>query len=99
MQRTLWPTPDGSLSYHYHMLNVTNAEGKQFVPYYLGCQGPAKGKCKDTADPRGQSWCGPGCDAQLCVQPGTEPSKLKNYIKKYADVSWLDQYTINHYHS
>lgn len=72
--------------YHYH--------SRQFAPYHLACQGPSLGKCAETQ--RGNNYCHPGCGADVCVQPGTDEQKLREYLAKW-NPKWLDMHTVNDY--
>ena len=50
-------------------------------PYYVGCQGPSKGKRNSTVSNNYDSgWCGPGCGFDICVQPWTNASALTAYL-------------------
>ncbi|XP_063693509.1 uncharacterized protein LOC134825283 [Bolinopsis microptera] len=80
------PTDTGEVKYHYH--------SRAIVPYHMACQGPALGQCDGTQS--GTNYCHPGCGAQVCVQPGTSETKLKEYIGKFND-TWLEKYTTNPY--
>lgn len=51
-----------NITYHYHSTTYT--------PYHLACQGPALGQCSRTQN--GVDFCGPGCGAEVCAQPGTK---------------------------
>jgi len=76
----------GDVVYHYHT--------RPFVPYTLACQGPALGKCEET---QGRTnYCHYGCKAEVCVQPGTSETKLREYLAGW-DEGWLDRYTVNDY--
>jgi len=77
-------TDTGEVVYHYHQ--------RAIVPYTLACQGPALGKCEETQ--RGTSYCHPGCGAEVCVQPGTDPRALEEYLGKW-NSTWLESYTVN----
>lgn len=70
--------------YHYHATT--------FTPYHLACQGPALGKCDTTQ--HGASFCGEGCGAEVCAQPGTSKAALRRYLSKW-NSTWLDMYTHN----
>jgi hypothetical protein len=70
--------------YHYHATT--------YSPYHLACQGPALGKCHETQ--HGADFCGEGCGAEVCAQPGTKMSDLKSYVSKW-NSTWLQHYTIN----
>ena len=78
------PVDTGEVKYHYH--------SRAIVPYHLACQGPALGQCNKTQS--GTNYCHPGCGYQVCVQPGTNEKKLKEYLAKFND-TWLDKYTVN----
>jgi len=77
---------DAEVLYHYH--------SRVFVPYILACQGPALGNCDDTQGIT--NYCHYGCGAEVCVQPGTSETKLREYLAGWDD-EWLDQYTTNDY--
>eukprot|EP00475_Leptophrys_vorax_P041249 TRINITY_DN77808_c0_g1_i1.p1 TRINITY_DN77808_c0_g1~~TRINITY_DN77808_c0_g1_i1.p1 ORF type:complete len:419 (-),score=105.61 TRINITY_DN77808_c0_g1_i1:112-1197(-) len=84
------PVDDDSNSsevvYHYHATTYT--------PYHLACQGPALGKCHEVQ--HGADFCGKGCGADLCVQPGTEKSALERYIARFdASGTYLSKHSIN----
>jgi len=72
--------------YHYHATTTT--------PYHLACQGPALGQCEDTQG--ATSFCGKGCGAEVCVQPGTNKAQLEAYVAKF-NQTWLQSYTANSY--
>ena len=72
----------GGVVYHYHATTYT--------PYHLACQGPALGACAST----GTQFCGPGCGAQVCAQPGTDARALEAYVGRF-NASWLERYTTN----
>jgi hypothetical protein len=81
------PTDDDKLDeivYHYHATT--------YSPYHLACQGPALGKCESTQ--HGASFCGEGCGAEVCAQPGTKMAALRTYLSKW-NSTWLDHYTTN----
>ena len=95
----------GKVIYHYHYQNTTwdpyDSESP-FVPYYIGCQGPSKGKCNQTlryvgnnSSPFASPICGQGCGYDICVQPGTSKIEMKKYLKSWGDSQWLDQFTVN----
>ena len=90
--------PKYAVRYHYHATGVTNLGGDSpHQPYYLGCQGPAKGRCDATVNASyddGANWCGPGCGAELCVQPGTSRAALEAYIDSFTP-GWLGNFTTN----
>lgn len=98
--------------YHYHAHETTTLPSMNFIhqepsfqPYFIGCQGPSKGKCSETIAkaPEGMSdldhnWCGVGCGFQLCVQPGTKGSDLITYLETFGKgTEWLNSYTVNNY--
>lgn len=76
-----------------------------FQPYFIGCQGPSKGKCNSTIAkaPSGMhdldhNWCGVGCGSELCIQPGTSNASLVTYLGKFGKgMDWLNMYTVNDY--
>lgn len=72
------------VAYHYHASTST--------PYHLACQGPALGRCDSTQG--GTNFCGKGCGAEICVQPGTDRKKLEAYLAKW-NSTWLQSYTVN----
>ena len=77
----------------------TGPRHRRTFPYHLGCLGPAKLKCNDTVSSKhdgGANWCGPGCGAEICVQPGTDKDLLTAYIDSFT-AGWLDGYTTNEY--
>ena len=74
----------GNVVYHYHARTST--------PYHFACQGPALGKCAQVQ--HGNDYCGPGCGADVCVQPGTDKEALLQYLGKF-NSTWLQQYTVN----
>ena len=79
------PTGNGTeVAYHYHATSYT--------PYHVACQGPALGRCERTQ--HGVSFCGKGCGAEVCVQPGTSAAALRTYLRRW-NASWLDAHTIN----
>ena len=73
-----------SITYHYHATTST--------PYHLACQGPALGKCNETQF--GVNFCGMGCGAEVCAQPGTARSDLAAYTSNWNE-TWLDSYSTN----
>ena len=85
------PTDDddleNSVTYHYHATTYT--------PYHLACQGPALGKCEGTQS--GTSFCGKGCGADVCVQPGTRKAGLDSYLSGFDNKTWLSAYSTNAY--
>ena len=81
------PTDDDDLTnvvYHYHSTTYT--------PYTIACQGPALGECESTQG--GANFCGKGCGADVCVQPGTAKEDLVSYLSAF-DKTWLDNYSNN----
>ena len=72
--------------YHYHATT--------YCPYHMACQGPALGQCNRTQygqphlRPQGvtergignANFCGKGCGADVCVQPGTPEPALRHYL-------------------
>jgi hypothetical protein len=70
--------------YHYHATT--------YSPYHIACQGPALGKCHTTQ--HGADFCGEGCGAEVCAQPGTKKVALQSYISKW-NSTWLKRYTNN----
>ena len=90
----------GTVAYHYHAQNAINevAGGDGFRPYYLGCQGPAKGLCEKnvnwTAHDMGHVYCAEGCGAEICVQPGTRADALGAYVDQF-NATWLESFTVN----
>jgi hypothetical protein len=101
-----------NVTYHYHahesfvMPSLTfNKQEPTFQPYFIGCQGPSKGKCNETISkaPKGMSdlkhnWCGIGCGADICVQPGTTNASLATYLKTFGKgLDWLTGKTVNDY--
>jgi len=83
------PVSDDSdeVVYHYHT--------RPYVPYTIACQGPSLGKCRKTQTPT-SNYCHAGCDADVCVQPGTKPWKLDQYLGQW-DRHWLSWYKVNDY--
>mmetsp|Transcript_35318 Transcript_35318/g.94621 ORF Transcript_35318/g.94621 Transcript_35318/m.94621 type:complete len:373 (+) Transcript_35318:324-1442(+) len=75
---------DDAVVYHYHASTAT--------PYHLACQGPALGKCSDTQ--HGVDFCGVGCGAEVCAQPGTSVDELASYVAEW-NTTWLESYTNN----
>jgi hypothetical protein len=73
-----------TVSYHYHSTTYT--------PYTLACQGPALGECESTQG--GANFCGEGCGADICVQPGVAQEDLEAYVDEF-DSTWLAKYTTN----
>ena len=61
---------------------------------HINLQGPSLSRCAETQ--QGTNYCHPGCGSDVCVQPGTIPDKLREYIAKWED-GWLDRYTVNDY--
>ena len=41
-------------------------------------QGPSLSRCAETQE--GTNYCHPGCGSDVCVQPGTIPDKLREYL-------------------
>lgn len=80
------PIDTGEIEYHYHSRTIT--------PYHMACQGPSLGRCAETQ--KGTNFCHPGCGADICVQPGTDEAKLREYLAQW-DPTWLDKYTVNDY--
>jgi hypothetical protein len=81
--------------YHYHSTT--------YAPYTLACFGPALGRCNETqSDPieingiiiPSTNYCGWGCGAQICIQPGTDMAALKNSLANF-NATWFDSYTNN----
>lgn len=72
------------VAYHYHATT--------YSPYHLACQGPALGKCNTTQ--HGANFCGEGCGAQVCAQPGTSKPALQSYLSKW-NSTWFGKYTNN----
>ena len=99
------PTPPHyEVKYHYHAQPVYNLPGQPHKPYYMGCQGPSKGKCNSTVSKEyddGANWCGEGCGYDLCAQPGvTTQSDLESYLDSFTNnkgAAWLGNYSINDY--
>jgi len=108
------PTPENLevVTYHYHahessvMPSLTfDHQEPTFQPYFIGCQGPSKGKCNTTIAkaPSGMSdlnhnWCGVGCGSELCVQPGTSNASLVTYLGGFGKgIDWLYHHTVNDY--
>lgn len=89
----------GAVTYHYHARDHYNTPGTPHVPYYMGCQGPSKGRCNDTVSDEydgGSNWCGQGCGFEVCVQPGTDKAKLQVYLASFpAGDKWLDGFSVN----
>jgi hypothetical protein len=98
--------------YHYHAHELTvmpsltfTKQEPLFQPYFIGCQGPSKGKCNSTIAKAPKmmtdlyhNWCGVGCGAELCVQPGTSNSSLTTYLTKFdKGMDWIRNYTTNDY--
>ena len=92
----------GNVVYHYHAQDIVNqvSGGDGFHPYYLGCQGPALGKCQThvnwTAWDMGHVYCDSGCGAEVCVQPGTRRDALESYLDTF-NSSWLKHFTTNEF--
>ena len=112
------PVPDGGadpVTYHYHTVDVDHynaTDGERLAPYILGCFGPAQGKCEElqsvtsggsVQSPVRNVYCGAGCGADLCVQPGTPPVVLRAYLLRVSGRSsedldaWLASRTTNDY--
>ena len=95
------PGSNGEVVYHYHAMGVTNEAGKPHRPYFMGCLGPSKGRCNSTVSPEydgGANWCGQGCGADICVQPGTDRDALTIYLDGFTGgrgAAWLAQYSVN----
>ena len=99
--------PHMNVTYHYHASDEYNLPGKPHRPYYMGCQGPSKGKCNSTVNPdydSGANWCGQGCGYDLCVQPGTSAVALVAYLDSFCaedsipagcGADWLKDFSIN----
>merc|ERR1711988_861491 len=89
----------GTIEYHYHTAGVYNLPNTPHKPYYLGCLGPSKGRCNTTVNEDfdgGANWCGQGCGADLCVEPGTSRKALVSYLDKFTKgEDWLHEYTVN----
>lgn len=98
--------------YHYHIHETVTQpsmtfekQEPSFQPYFIGCQGPSKGRCNSTIAkaPPGMSdlnhnWCGVGCGYDLCVQPGSSKAALESYLMKFGKgLDWVDTYSINDY--
>ena len=83
------PVSDNSTEvvYHYHATTTT--------PYHLACQGPALGQCESTQG-AATSFCGKGCGAEVCVQPGTQKAQLEAYLDRF-NKTWLQAYTTNNF--
>lgn len=96
-------TDAGVVEYHYH--------ATPYTPYHLACQvrlaaciqllltapsqGPALSKCDQTQ--HGVNFCGQGCGADVCIQPGTPEAQLCAYLDRF-NSSWFDAYTNNLYY-
>ena len=77
----------------------------------MACQGPALGQCNrtqfgqphkrplsvDAAGIGNANFCGKGCGAEVCVQPGTSEAALRHYLNRW-NSSWLDSYSVNSFH-
>ena len=94
----------GEVVYHYHAQDVVNqvSGGDGFHAYYLGCQGPARGRCLSqvnwTAYDMGHVYCDDGCGAEVCVQPSvTKKAALAKYLGGFSNKTWLSGYTTNVY--
>mmetsp|Transcript_36969 Transcript_36969/g.64470 ORF Transcript_36969/g.64470 Transcript_36969/m.64470 type:complete len:164 (+) Transcript_36969:499-990(+) len=76
-----------------------------FQPYFIGCQGPSKGRCNSTIAKcktgecdLNHNWCGVGCGYEICVQPGTLNSTLQAYLAGFGKgMDWIDKHTVNDY--
>jgi hypothetical protein len=100
-------TPDAGFTYHYHVQNVFNEgttgpsehpglePGNDFkASYYLGCYGPAKGKCDDIQGR--DNYCNKeACGADLCVQPGSSKDEFDAYVQSFADPQWHEGLSVN----
>jgi len=90
---------NGTIEYHYHAAGVYNLPDTQHKPYYMGCLGPAKGKCNSTVNEDydgGANWCGAGCGYEICVEPGTDKQALDTYLDQFPSGSkWLKQFSVN----
>lgn len=75
---------DGAVAYHYHATTYT--------PYHLACQGPALGQCSSTQ--HGADFCGAGCGADLCIQPGTNRTELASYLADF-NGTWFASWSNN----
>eukprot|EP00812_Abedinium_dasypus_P014305 NODE_7818_length_418_cov_394.297521.p2 GENE.NODE_7818_length_418_cov_394.297521~~NODE_7818_length_418_cov_394.297521.p2 ORF type:complete len:76 (+),score=16.47 NODE_7818_length_418_cov_394.297521:3-230(+) len=60
--------------------------------YHNACQGPALGRCEEVQ--YGVHFCGKGCGAEVCAQPGTKKAHLQSYLSRW-NSTWLDSYTTN----
>ena len=104
--------PTCKVAYKYHASPVFNLPGQPHKPYYMGCQGPSKGRCNTTVSPQydnGADWCGGGCGYDICVQPGTSKAALLEYLGQFnpsgsgAPIGpegaqrWLAQFSVNPY--
>ena len=81
---------------------VHNLADEHHKPYFMGCQGPSKGRCNTTVREEydgGANWCGEGCGFEVCVQPGTDRAALAAYLdeagKSGGGAAWLETYSIN----
>lgn len=96
------------IQYHYHASSEYNLPGKHHHPYYMGCQGPSKGRCNSTVSEKfdgGANWCGSGCGFDICIQPGTDSDKLHTYLGNFlvndpkiaaaAGAKWLQAFSVN----
>ncbi len=46
----------------------------------------------------GANWCGQGCGAELCVQPGTSRDALLSYLTEFRGqqaAAWLQRFSVN----
>uniref|UniRef100_A0A7S3JR69 YHYH domain-containing protein n=1 Tax=Aureoumbra lagunensis TaxID=44058 RepID=A0A7S3JR69_9STRA len=85
------PTDDydlSTVSYHYH--------ATPYTPYHLACQGPALSNCAATQP--GANYCGQGCGADICIQPGSHLPAVQSYIASF-NSTWFDAYTNNYQNS
>lgn len=98
--------------YHYHAHETVtlpsmtfDRQEPSFQPYFIGCQGPSKGKCNTTISkaPKGMhdlnhNWCGVGCGFEMCVQPGTSNASLGSYLGSFGkSIDWLHNHSLNDY--
>eukprot|EP00811_Abedinium_folium_P036233 NODE_8961_length_1456_cov_9.054176.p1 GENE.NODE_8961_length_1456_cov_9.054176~~NODE_8961_length_1456_cov_9.054176.p1 ORF type:complete len:430 (-),score=92.47 NODE_8961_length_1456_cov_9.054176:166-1374(-) len=73
-----------AVEYHYH--------ATVYSPYHNACQGPALHRCDELQ--HGANFCGKGCGAEVCAQPGTNTTHLRSYLSQW-NTTWLDSYTTN----